>query len=452
MSTSATPIFNGTSTFSTALQQVITNAVSLASLPMNQLQGEVTTLTSEQTALSSLSTSFSSLQSDVAAIDSAVSSGSYSATSSDTSVATATGSAGALPGTYSLDVISTGSQSNAQSTATVTDPTTQNISSATTFTLVANGQQYTIVPPPSSNSLDSLVTAINTTTEGAVQATVINVGTISQPSYQLSLQNTEYSPDPITLDDGTGNILNSGTTGSPVTYTINGDLPDGEDPSTSNSLTLAISPGVSATVTGTGTTNITVGQSVSSISNAISTFVKDYNSAVTAVAGQRGSSGGALAGQGVVSMLSEALQNLTYYTATGSIQSIADLGLTFSQTGVLSFNPTVLSAAASSDFQGVTSFLGSAAGGGFLQAATNVLSSVMEPRTGEIPTETSAVAGEIASINSEISADQSNLNTLQTSLTNQMDSADALIATMQQQYSYVTSLFSAMTANETANP
>ena len=202
--TSTTPLFNGSSTFSTALQQVITNAVSLASLPMNQLQGEVTTLTNEQTALSSLSTSFSSLQSDVAAIDSAVSAGSYAAASSDTSVATASASSGALLGTYSLEVDNLGSHSTAVSAATVTDPTTQNISTSDTYTLSADGQQYSIVPPVNSNTLESLVSAINASTQGAVQATVVNVGTAASPSYELSLQSNAYSSTDITLDDGLG--------------------------------------------------------------------------------------------------------------------------------------------------------------------------------------------------------------------------------------------------------
>ena len=214
MSTSTQPLFNGTSTFSTALQQVISNAVSLASLPMNQLQGEVTGVTNEQAALSSLSTSFSSLQSDVAAIDSAVSAGNVAATSSLTPVATASASSGALLGTYNLEVDNLGSQSTAVSTATVTDPTTQNISTANTYTLSANGQQYTIVPPVNSNTLESLVSAINSTTQGAVQATVINIGTTAQPQYELSLQSTRlWSRIDITLDDGlgSGNILNPTT-------------------------------------------------------------------------------------------------------------------------------------------------------------------------------------------------------------------------------------------------
>ena len=452
MSTSTSPIFNGTSTFSSDFAQVISRAVSIASLPIAQLTNQETALSGEQTALSSLSTSFTSLQSAVTSLDSAVRSGNYSVSSSDTTVATATASSGAALGTYSLEVDDPGSQSAAASTAAVTDPTTQNISSATTYTLTSNGQQYTIEPPPDANTLTSLVSAINTTTQGAVQATIVNIGTASQPNYELSLQSSSYGAADITLDDGTGNILGDTSEGSPVTYRVNGQ-PDGtQDPLSSDSRTLTLSPGLSATVLATGTTGITVSQSTSNIASAINSFVTAYNVASTAVAGQRGSSGGALAGQSVVNMLSQSLQDLTNYTGTrtGSIQSIADLGLTFDRNGVLSFDSTVLSAAASSDFQGVMGFLGSATGSGFLQAATGAMNGVLDSTSGTIPTEINSVAGEVLDATNQISADQDRVDMLQQNLTAQMSAADALIAEMQQQYSYVTGLFTAMTSNQTA--
>ena len=221
MSTSSSPIFTG-SRFQRLLAKVISRAVSIASLPMNQLSNDVTTLGSEQTTLSSLSTTFSTLQSAVSSLNTAASSGNYSVSSSLTTVATATASNSAMPATYTLEVDYGGTPSTAASTTTVTHPTTQSISSAGNFTLSANGQQYTIVPPPDSNTLHSSVTAINSETQGAVQATVVNIGTFSQPSYELSLQSTMFSADDITLDDGSGNILGATSEGSPLQYRVNG--------------------------------------------------------------------------------------------------------------------------------------------------------------------------------------------------------------------------------------
>jgi flagellar hook-associated protein 2 len=447
MSTSTSPIFNGSSSFSSDFAQVISRAVSIASLPITQLNNQDNALTGEQTALSSLSTSFTSLQSSIAAMSTAAASGNYSLSYSDSTVASATATSGATAGSYTLEVDDPGSNSTAVSAATVADPTTDNISASTSYTLTANGQQYTIEPPPNANTLTSLVSAINTTTQGAVQATIINIGTTSQPQYELSLKSTAYSTDDISLDDGTGNILNDTTEGSPVQYRINGQPDSSQDPLTSDTRALILSPGLSATVLAEGATTITVSQTTSSIASAISSFVRAYNATSTAVQGQRGVGGGALSGQSVVNVLAQSLQHLANYTGTGSVQSIADLGLTFDKFGVMSFDPSVLSSAASSDFQSVTDFLGSATGGGFLQAATNTLNQVLDSTSGTIPTETNAVAGQILSTNNQINADQDRVNALQTSLTARMDAADAMIAQMQQQYSYLTGLFASMTSN-----
>ena len=80
-------------------------------------------------------------------------------------------------------------------------------------------------------------------------------------------------------------------------------------------------------------------------------------------------------------------------------------------------------------------------------AATNALNGVLNSTSGVIPSETNGIAGQILSTNNRISTDQDNINTLQTNLTNQMDAADAAIAEMQQQYTYLTGLFASMTTN-----
>src|ERR1700733_9115157 len=105
MSTSsATPItFSGSSTYSSAFQQVITRAVGIASLPMQALQSQVTTLTSQQSELSAVGADFSALQSALQAVGTAAA-GSPVAQVSDASAISATATAGALAGTYTIQV------------------------------------------------------------------------------------------------------------------------------------------------------------------------------------------------------------------------------------------------------------------------------------------------------------------------------------------------------------
>ena len=455
MSTFPSPIsgFNGTSTYAADLSNAIQRAVSIASLPIQQLSNNVNTFTSEQSALNDLNSSFNSLQTALASIGTAAASGNYSISYSSNGVVSATASSGAPLGTYSLQVVDPGSQASAASTATVRDPGTQSISNSSVFTLTANGQTYiNIVPPPGANTLTTLVTAINTATQGAVQATIVNVGTAASPQYQLSIQNTSYGDLPITLTDSDGNnLLGNPTAATPVQYYVNGQPPASQGPLTSNSRTLSIGPNISATVLGAGTTRFTVGQTTANIANAISHFVTAYNSASQTLAAQHGTNGGALEGQSIVRTLSQALHNISGYTGSGTIQSMAAIGLTFDQNGVLSFDPSVLSSAASTDFQGVLNFLGGPTTGGFLEAATNTLNSITDATSGVIATGLNTLTSEITSTNAQIAKEQDRVNTLQQNLNAQMSAADALIASMQSQLSYMTSLLSVTNANNNAS-
>ena len=155
------PTFNGSSTFSSSFQTVLTNAVQRASLPMQQMQTEVTTLTGQQATLTQLESTFQSLDTALQNIGS-TSAGSISATPSDATVVSAATTSSALPGTYSIQVGSLGSFSTALSpkgATAITDPTTQNLSAASSFTLTVNGANTTITP--SANSLEGLASAIN---------------------------------------------------------------------------------------------------------------------------------------------------------------------------------------------------------------------------------------------------------------------------------------------------
>jgi len=450
MSTSATSVFTGTSTFSSDFAQVVTRAQQIASLPMNQLTAENTTLTSEQGALSSLSSTFSSLQASLLALDPLVSAGNYAISYSDSTVASATASNGALLGNYSLHVIDPGSQASATSLMGVADPTTSSISTASSFRLIANGQEYDNITP-ASNTLSSLADAINSATQGSVQATIVNMGSTASPNYQLSLQNSNYGALPITLDDGNGgdDLLGTPTTATSVQYQVNGQPATG-DPLTSDTRSLTLAPNLTVTVLAAGTTNINVYQSTSDVTNQLTAFVKAYNTAEQALDAQRGS-GGPLSGQGVINTISQAMQAVSGYRSTsGSIRSLADLGITFDKTFTMVFDPSVLSAAAQKDPQSVNTFLGNSTTGGFLKAANDSLNSLTDSTTGAIPVTLLQIAGVISDNTAKITGDQDQINTLTANLNAQMAAADAAIAEMQQQAIYFANMFDAMSTDQSS--
>src|SRR5436190_9667750 len=319
MSSSTSSIFTGSSTFSNDFAQVITRAQKIASLPISLLNNQKTSLTAEQTALNSLSVAFSSLQASVIAISSAASGSNTAVSYSDNSVLTATAGSGVLPGVYSIDVVDPGSLASATSAAAgVTDPGTMSISSAGSFTLHANGKVFDFITP-AANTLSSLAEAINRATLGEAHATIVNVGTTAAPSYQLSVQNTKYGVLPVTLDDGQGgpNLLGAATSATSVQYRVNGQPPSPAQPISSDTRSLTLAPNLTATVLKTWTTEITVAPTTAGLAGALASFVKDYNSAVTTLDGQRGTAGGALAGQSIINTLSQSLRDLTNYTGAG---------------------------------------------------------------------------------------------------------------------------------------
>jgi flagellar hook-associated protein 2 len=324
-------------------------------------------------------------------------------------------------------------------TTTVTDPTSQNIDASQNYTLTVNGTNYNIT---GATTLDQLAQAINTS--GAnVQATVVNVGGSSSPDYRLSVQSLNYAPDTIQLSDNGSNtaLLSNITTGSSVQYQVNGQ------PSTitASSRNISLSTGLTITLQGTGSTTIDVGQDVSGVSSALSSFVSAYNSAVDELANNRGKNGGALSGQAIVYELSNALQSIANYAGTsGAVTSLASLGVAFDQTGHLSFDSSTFNQLAASSPSAITNFLGSETGSGFLQSATNALTSVSDPVTGMITQANSAIAKEVSDISTQISSDQDKVTQLQTTLTNQMAAADAMIASLEGQVSQMTTLFSDM--------
>jgi flagellar hook-associated protein 2 len=443
----APPTFTGVSKFASSLQQVLTRAVGIASLPLNTLQAGLNTLQSQQSAVSSLNSTFSALQQSVASLQTAVSSSLLNTSVSNASVVSASVQAGALAGTYSIEVDNLGSYSTALSnsgTSAVTDPTSQGISTAPSFTLSVGSQNTTITP--ASSSLQDLVSAINTQAAGQVQATIVNVGSTAAPDYRLSLQASGLGSDAIDLQDNSGNdLISSSTTGALASYKVNGDSTS----LTSASRTVTLAPGLTATLVGQSTSGqaatITVADDPTGLANAFSSFATAYNNAAAALTQQHGQSAGALEGDSLIQSLHGVLSQLGNYNSGSPATALANYGITLDQTGQISVDTTAFAAAATANFPALLSTLGTSTSGGFLQTATNLLTGVEDPTTGIIPNEQTQLGNQITNQQSQISRQQATVTTLQTNLTAEISKADATIASLESQVSYVTGLFAQYT-------
>jgi flagellar hook-associated protein 2 len=445
--------FNGTSTYSSSFQQVLTRAVQTASLPGELVQASINTLDSQQQALSSLLSTFATLQGDVQSIASAAQ-GNVTANVSDSSLVSATASSSAQLGTYTITVDNVGSAATAMSqagTPPVTDPTSTSISSSSTFTLAVNGTDTTITP--SGSSLDDLATAINSADAG-VQATVVNVGG-SSADYRLFLTSATVGQNEIALTDSGGNsLVTQIAQGADAQYNVNGETDTNGKPvvidSDSDQITLA--PGLTVNLLGQDSSTpvtVTVSADQSGLSSALSSFATDYNSAQSALTAQTGQNAGPLGGQSIIYTLRDMLYGLAQYGGgPANIPTLNALGLQVDQTGTMSFDASTFSGLSGTD---VSNFLGTTASGGFLQAANNALNSVTDPNTGCLETSVNNITSEITGAQSKLSDDTAQVTTLQNSLMTQLSAADAAIATLQSQTTYFTDLFQAEYGNPNEN-
>jgi flagellar hook-associated protein 2 len=351
-----------------------------------------------------------------------------------------------LAGTYSVNVLNAGTAASAISAAPstpVTDPSSENISTSTSFTLTVGGNTFNI--QPAAQNLNSLASAINSSGAG-VQAVVVNLGSPSAPSYQLVVQNSSLGDVAIQLNDGQNDLLASLTTGANASYTVNGQPPGGISTDTS---TVTIAPGLNITIEKAGSTNVTVAANLNGVSNALTNFVSAYNATVSELQKNRGQSGGALTGDSIIQGMQQALSHIVNYTGSGagSISSLTQLGVEFTSTGTLTFDPTAISGLSQSQVADALSFLGDPNTGGLLQFASNTLSSITDPLTGVIASESQALQNQMNRDQAGITADQARINALQASLQAQMAKADALIATLQQQNTFLQGLFQFNTSN-----
>src|SRR6185295_8077113 len=180
----ASSIFTGASRYSTDFASVIERAVKIASLPMNQMQSQLTGLQSDSGALSTLDGKMAAVQSAISNLEAALGTSSYSATVSHTDLLSATLADGVKEGSYHVTVKDIGAYPLAVSgdaplvpldsydLSRVFDPTAANLSIATNYTLtIGTGNPISLT----ATTLQGLADQIQSKAGDQVTATVVNI-------------------------------------------------------------------------------------------------------------------------------------------------------------------------------------------------------------------------------------------------------------------------------------
>jgi flagellar hook-associated protein 2 len=435
-----TGIFTGTSAYSQDFQNVINRAVAIASLPITLLTNQQTTLTNQSNELSTIDTKFTALQTAIQGIAEAMSGSSYQTTISDPTSVSASVSDGVQEGVYSINVENVGSYATSLTTNTW-DSTAGPSGNPSTYSLMVGGQSYSFTP--SDNSAATVASTINSQYGNMVNATAVNVGSTDSPNYKISLQSTSLGATTLDIQNSSGTGLQTpGQGGEEAQYEV--DNSGVTVQSTSRTVTIATGLSIDMLADSDGPVDVTVTRSTSALNSALSTFADAYNAAATELGNQHGQSAGSLQGQSILNSLSQALASISTYSTSDSIGYLKNLGLDLGKDGQLTYTAMTLLGADFSDSTGVATFLGSATGGGFLKAATDTLNNLEDPSTGLIKTSETDLQSQISNLGTTITDKQNKVSDLQLQLQNQMARADASIASMEQQYSYLNSMFAAM--------
>jgi flagellar hook-associated protein 2 len=440
----ASTIFSGNSRFASDFQQVIERSVSIASLPLSQLNNQKNALQNQKADLQSIDSKVSALQTAIGDFGES-SSSTLQATSSDPTTANVHVVGKPLAGSYSIEVVNPGSKAatlSSDGNTTVGDPDTQSITSASNLTLSVGGVTYAVAP--TDGSLAALAYAVNTSGAG-VFATIVNIGSPTAPDYRLAIQSSTLGSKAIQLTDGTSLFLDQIAGGSPATYRVNG-VPS--TPIESNSRTVTVAPGLTVDLLKAGTTELTVSHSSDALTTSMKAIVAAYNSVVGEMDKHRGEAKGSLSGQSLLSTLSQSLRQFTSYegSVAGGINSLTDLGLRFDQTGRLSLDEATFTSVVADNVTQLFDFLGDS-NTGFLANAQFIMDSLEGDTDGFLKSALKSIDRQISTQDDKISDNQRRVDLLRDGLNQKMASADAAIAALEQQVNYMNSLFESMKAN-----
>ena len=459
----ASTLFNGTSRFSNDFVQVIDRAVRIATLPMTQMQQQRVRASDESAALKIVEAKVLALQATLVGIGGTLDTNSWLTSSSDTNIVRVSSKEGVAAGSYSLQVNKLGVFSTAVSAVDpdpakrIADPSVGSFvtpgSTQLTLTLKNWDTGATQVLDPvalSGQSLQGVVDTINQKFGADVKAAIVNLGSTSEPNFQLSVQSTKLGKIAIQVNDGTRDLMDvdladnaDASLGERAEYKINGALVK------SDSRAITIAPKLTADLLqaqpGKDVT-VTVEQSTTNFKNAFSSFINSFNSVMTELDTQ---AAGTLRGNSILSTIRQQLRAAMNAPLSDGFGAMANIGVEFTKEGKLSLNSPLFESATAGKLESLKNAIGSATTSGFLKVATDALNTV-EGSKGEgiLQSTIKTMEDSLKAQDSRIADQQDRIDQLTRDLEARMSAADALIAQLEQKASYFTNMFDAMRQNQ----
>lgn len=423
--------FTGISQYSADFQTILTRVVSIASFPLNQLKNEQADNTTRKQLSSELSASVKSLQERLKSLSSVADKRGVSATSSNSSKLSIDSVNTDTPTSYRISNVSSLAKAASETSISgYADPNATAVSATGTLKLTVGAGEFDLTLGPGENNLVGLRNKINSLGAG-VNASIVNV---SATENYLSISANSAGEKALSLrDDPTGantSLLSTSNQGSNLQFNLNG-IPVTRSSNQVNDLIGGVSFSVKATTDLNETLTIDLASDKSKLSSAIFDFVDAYNAVQTKVNGQVGEAAGLLSGDFLVREAQESLRRITNFgLSSGSVKSLADVGVTFDSTGVLTFDSTAFNALSSSAIQDAFAFFSTSTGVGREVAR---LDSFTDNVTGLAQVQINQYTSTESRLSEQISTLEDRINVIQISYQQRLQAADALLGRIESQ-------------------
>lgn len=425
-------------------------------------QAQIDRLTTKtETSLSAVGTLTSAVETFEASLTALESSSSsfegLGVQSSADRVASATAGAGAVPGSYEVEVISLASSSKVASASLEGGASTTFDSGGTLTIDVGDNASYEVQVAPGA-SLTEIRDAINSQLSATAGISANIITDASGARLVLSSEVTGEGTDLYVKGTGDLAALNinvdedgnhdltqqSGTGAGSITLASNASYKiDGLELSSSTNTVTALS-GLSIKLTAEGTTTLTVAPNTEGLKTSIEAFVSAYNNLITVTNAltrvttsedetrttsedETSTDAGALVGDALVRSLLGSIRNELVQPSTGSgeLSVLAQLGVTTNKDGTLSIDDAKLSSALETHYDEVQAFF--VGDDGLIPR----LKSVTEPYTapgGLLAGRTESLQKTMTQLSEQQQALDRRIDSLTTSLYTKYNNMDILVA------------------------
>jgi len=433
---SITPLkFTGISSFSEDFQTILSRAVQIAAVPVQQLQNDQSEILGRKQALGSLRSTVADLALAIESLGSVGANRSLSVSSSNTNRVTITNNGVSASGVYHITNITSVAAAASENFAVGVDTQDETAVDADgELELVVGTNSFAVSLTSETNNLQGLRDAINNLGAG-VTATIINSGA-ETGAYYLSITSQQTGESTLALrsEEGVGasNLLTAANQGANAEFDLNG-IPITRTDNTISDVIEGLTLNILSETEVDEELTITANSSRGTLATAINDFVEAYNATASAVNGHIGENAGILTGDPVLRQVQGLLRQVTGYAGSGLVSSLAGLGIELDKSGVMSFETSTFYSLSSAQFESAMDLMGTTTTG--FGSFAKRFDEISNPITGQIQQQQNSLDNADARIDEQIAAITERILVMQGTLSLKLQQADLLISQFSAQQS-----------------